>query len=334
MGNPIIDQLMPLTDSERQYLEGKKSHYLSKLTYIVINKKEVAYMMYPDFSQMAHPFIQIRKRPRFQDWPMHCHNWVEINYLLQGHYTQVVNDVEYSMHEGSLILLDAMTPHTIKKLREEDLLIDICISKEYLSSSFFNRLSSNSQLLDFFTNFLSKKINSNHFIIFEHVSKKLNDLMMVFLTEWLNPGFSYTDMIDSLFAAVIAELVNLMHLSTTSDGQEMNPKVFDALKYIEKNYHTCSLHDLSEELGLNPNYISNMLKKQIGSTYRQLLQIQRIGMAKKLFNHTDLSVADVGAEVGYQNMYFFYRKFKEEVGMTPGEFRKHSRSKDKTAKRT
>ena len=232
MGNPIIDQLMPLTDSERQYLEDKKSHYLSELTYIVINKKEVAYMTYRDFSQMAYPFIQIRKHSRFQDWPMHCHNWVEINYLLQGHYTQVVNDVEYSMHEGSLILLDAMTPHTIKKLREEDLLIDICISKEYLSSSFFNRLSSNSQLLDFFTNFLSKKINSNHFIIFEHVSKKLNDLMMVFLTEWLNPGFSYTDMIDSLFAAVIAELVNLMHLSTTSDGQEMNPKVFDALKYI------------------------------------------------------------------------------------------------------
>lgn len=324
MNKEIITRLSNLTEKEKKYKTGEKSKVLSMLPYILVDGKEVAYLTYQATPDAAHPFIQIRRQSRYQDWPMHCHDWIEINYMLKGECTQVINDAEYTVKEGGIVLIDVMTPHTILKLGEDDLLIDICINKEYLSSSFFNRLSDDSLLLGFFTHFLSKKVNTNHFVIYPEGSKKLDNIMAVFLLEWLEPGFSYVDMIDSLFQAIISELVNIQSQHIGSSGKEMDSKIFTALKYIELNYKYCTLPDLANELNLNPNYASNLIKEQTGYTFSQLLQLQRIAGAKKLLLYTNLSVEEIGETVGYQNMHFFYKKFKERTGKTPGDFRKNS----------
>ncbi|MBR0417865.1 MAG: helix-turn-helix domain-containing protein [Erysipelotrichaceae bacterium] len=323
MNEKIIEQLLPLTEKEKRYKAGEKSKFLSMLPYILIDGKEVAYMTYQSAPNAAHPFIQIRTQSRYQDWPLHCHNWIEINYMLKGGCTQVINDTEYLIEEGGFALIDEMTPHNIRKLEKNDLLINICISKDYLSSTFFHRLSENSLLLSFFTQFLNKKVNTNHFVIYPQGSRKLDDIMSVFLSEWLEPGFSYIDMIDSLFQAIVSELINIHSQHIGSSGKEMSPKIFNALKYIEKNYPSCTLTDLADELELNPNYASNLIKEQTGYTFNQLLQFQRIGMAKKLLLHTNLTIEEIGESVGYQNMNFFYKKFKERTGLTPGDFRKN-----------
>ena len=322
MDNEIIAKLLPLTESEKRYKAGEIPAFLPILPYILIDNKEVAYLTYHATPDAPHPFIQIRMQPRYQDFPLHCHNWIEINYMLKGKCTQVINRTDYLIEEGGFVLIDEMTPHTILKLEENDLLIDICISKEYLSSAFFNRLPDDSLLLSFFTQFLNKKVDTNHFVIYPKGSKKLDDIMAVFLSEWLEPGFSYIDMIDSLFQAIISELINIQSQHIGASGKEMSPKVFTALKYIEKNYKYCSLSDLADELKLNSNYVSNLIKDQTGYTFNQLLQLQRIGMAKKLLLHTNLSIEEIGETVGYQNMNFFYKKFKERTGKTPGNFRK------------
>lgn len=51
------------------------------------------------------------------------------------------------------------------------------------------------------------------------------------------------------------------------------------------------------------------------------LQKVRIDKAKKLLIATTLSVKEVAYEVGYENVSFFVRLFKSEVGHTPARWR-------------
>ena len=48
----------------------------------------------------------------------------------------------------------------------------------------------------------------------------------------------------------------------------------------------------------------------------------RMARAAKLLRESDLAVAEIIEQVGYQNDSFFRRKFKETYGRTPAQYRK------------
>lgn len=48
----------------------------------------------------------------------------------------------------------------------------------------------------------------------------------------------------------------------------------------------------------------------------------RIQKSRALLRSTDLSIADIAYSLGYKSPKFFYRQFKEQMGISPGEYRK------------
>lgn len=94
--------------------------------------------------------------------------------------------------------------------------------------------------------------------------------------------------------------------------------------YIEKNYHTdISLGEISNNLGLHPNYLSTLFRKKKGITYSQYLRKVRIDKAKELLEDTNLKLYDIAARVGYKDNAHFYRAFKEETGVSPAHYKKN-----------
>ena len=106
-----------------------------------------------------------------------------------------------------------------------------------------------------------------------------------------------------------------------SDQYRKSP-IVPILKYIEKNYANLTLTELSEQFNLNPNYLSNLLKKHTGYSYKKLVINQRIMAADRFLLSTDMDIVDISQQVGFENINFFYQKFKEVYGVTPGMRRK------------
>ena len=73
--------------------------------------------------------------------------------------------------------------------------------------------------------------------------------------------------------------------------------------------------------GLSPNYATALLKRHAGKTFRQLVQERRLARAAELLRGGATAEAAAHA-VGYENMSFFYRKFRETYGCTPAAYRK------------
>lgn len=74
-------------------------------------------------------------------------------------------------------------------------------------------------------------------------------------------------------------------------------------------------------MGVSPAYLSRLLKQQCGSSFQRLLTHQRMSEAARLLDLGTTSVTEVAHRVGYNNVTFFYRKFQEEFGCSPGTWR-------------
>lgn len=99
------------------------------------------------------------------------------------------------------------------------------------------------------------------------------------------------------------------------------------MNYLNTHYaQPLSLRSIAEELHLNASYISQLIKSETGLTYTQYITELRIGKAKELLTNTKLSLAEVSEAVGFNDYFYFIKKFKREVGVTPGKFLQHEKS--------
>lgn len=98
------------------------------------------------------------------------------------------------------------------------------------------------------------------------------------------------------------------------------------LDCIENHYQQdLSLETMADLTNLNPNYISQLFKKETGISFIQYLQEHRISKAKEILaHHPLLSIQVVGNQVGYENPQHFMKVFKKVTGCTPGTYREQN----------
>ena len=83
-----------------------------------------------------------------------------------------------------------------------------------------------------------------------------------------------------------------------------------------------SLSVLAEEFHLNPQYISQLFKNEIGVNFLAYLTNIRMEKAKKLLLSTPLSITEVAEQSGYGDYRVFTKVFKKSEGITPSQYRR------------
>lgn len=100
------------------------------------------------------------------------------------------------------------------------------------------------------------------------------------------------------------------------------------LGYLDQHYsEDISLKTISQTFHLNSSYISQLIKNETGLTYTQYLTELRMNKAKELLKTTKLSLNEVSEAVGFHDYFYFIKKFKREVGVTPGKFLQHEKDR-------
>lgn len=81
--------------------------------------------------------------------------------------------------------------------------------------------------------------------------------------------------------------------------------------------------DISNSLGLSPNYLSILFRQQTGQRLVEFIQHSRVEAAKKLLRETTLKVYEVAERVGFKDTSYFCKVFKEYAAMTVSDFRRY-----------
>ncbi|MCZ8514255.1 helix-turn-helix domain-containing protein [Paenibacillus filicis] len=99
------------------------------------------------------------------------------------------------------------------------------------------------------------------------------------------------------------------------------------MQYISQHYgeYDFSVQKIADHFSLSLSYLSRYFKEQTGRTVMDYMNEIRIDQAKRLLRMNDGSVKDIVQQIGYYDVSSFIRKFKQSVGVTPGEYRKQHR---------
>ncbi len=81
------------------------------------------------------------------------------------------------------------------------------------------------------------------------------------------------------------------------------------------------LSRLAKYAGYSPFHFTRIFKERIGLSPLYYVSSHRLQKAKDLLLRTNLSVRDIGLEIGQQSLGTFTTRFTERVGMTPSHFR-------------
>lgn len=79
---------------------------------------------------------------------------------------------------------------------------------------------------------------------------------------------------------------------------------------------------IADRMNLSANYMSDMLRKHTGKNASEHIQLKLIDIAKdRLLYHSEKTVSEIAYELGVEYPQYFFRLFKQRVGMTPNEYR-------------
>ena len=80
----------------------------------------------------------------------------------------------------------------------------------------------------------------------------------------------------------------------------------------------------AEELHITSNYLNMIVKKSLGWSAGYIIRERIVLEAKRLLQSTDLTVAEIGAELGFTDKSNFNKYFKGYVNLTPENYRKQT----------
>ena len=101
-----------------------------------------------------------------------------------------------------------------------------------------------------------------------------------------------------------------------------NPLVSEAINFIESNYtRPISLADVAKFVNRSASYLTNLFREETGSTVLEWIVKRRMRKAQSLLVETNNTIEEISQKVGYSDLRYFNRKFKEMHGIPPGKWR-------------
>lgn len=167
--------------------------------------------------------------------------------------------------------------------------------------------------------FLSDKEKQIIFSVFDNIQTELNgnmddfsqDVIMAHIEVLLNYSNRFYKRQFITRKAVNSDLLAKVELFLNS--------YFEHEDGLDKGLPT--VEHIATELNLSPRYLSDMLRSVTGQNAQQHIHGKLIEKAKEYLTGTNLSVAEIAYQLGFEHPQSFNKLFKNKTEQTPVQFR-------------
>lgn len=105
-------------------------------------------------------------------------------------------------------------------------------------------------------------------------------------------------------------------------SNQLTEAIHEVANYIRQNPGIAHrVEDLAMRAQLSPRYFSMKFKGLIGISVQTYMIRTRIERAQHLLMHAGMNVTEVADALGYRDIFFFSRQFKQYTGRSPSEIR-------------
>ncbi len=164
----------------------------------------------------------------------------------------------------------------------------------------------------------------NNYNVHDETIKGIIDLFVIEASSGGRNGYAYLrNLLALLSTHYIQNYSNFSDLeSERGSTSKFDRKQMDKVeRYIDKNISShISVEDLADLLHCSKFYFLREFKKLTGITPYQYLIDKRLEQAKILMSSPQNNISSVGLDLGFNDQAHFTRAFKNQFGLTPGQF--------------
>jgi AraC-like DNA-binding protein len=251
----------------------------------------------------------------------HMHSQVELNFVLSGAMTYWFDGRVMELTAGRLALFWGMIPHQVTECVADSNFVVL-----YVPMAAFLELPTLSEL------------RSSIFrgAVIEAMDIKPYDRQM--FLQWREDLLSGDTQLEQIVKDELSARVrrldregwrDLRELSVQATGtghlghdHDRAVRVENMARFIgEHALEDISAEDVAKAAGLHPNYAMSLFKKAVGLTIKQAITRHRLDMAQSMLIATDLPVATIAFDCGFNSLSSFYTAFAQRFDRSPAAFR-------------
>ncbi|SIO03137.1 AraC family transcriptional regulator [Chitinophaga niabensis] len=181
-------------------------------------------------------------------------------------------------------------------------------------------VSQHPQFVQLQESLLQQAANGEQFQVFEFNSKALQIVNEI--KECRLEGAAVHIFLQSRINELLLIYFNLLSKPLKDIIIPYEMAIREATVYIGEHYSfDISIPKLARKAGMNINSFTTRFRKIIGTTPAEYIQRTRIQEAEHLLLHSDLSVEEIGAQVGFTSRTYFSRVFKKHHALSPVQYK-------------
>lgn len=122
---------------------------------------------------------------------------------------------------------------------------------------------------------------------------------------------------------VRSELTEIVKMCQELNARRNYSNYVEAAKsYVARHYREkVSIETVAEGLGISTGYLSRLFHSQEGLPFQRYVVRFRVERAANLLKFSDSSLAEIGSYVGFPSQSYFTERFRQEMELTPREYR-------------
>jgi len=248
-----------------------------------------------------------KKNHLSEDFPLHTHDYFEIEIITSGEAANVFNGTELKLSRGSAHILSPTDVHDLK-IKEPIDIYKLMIIPNWVNEKILHKLMNNIGTVKFS----------------EEELKDIIPLLDLIIKEGQSNSSFQKDMLHNLISCLLIFFsrkykINPQIQPTTAIT---NIHIKKAVNYILLNYTSpISSEDVAKVINLNPVYFCSLFHKTMGITFINYINNLRLHRAKQLLTIESYSVSEACFGCGFNSSSNFLRAFKKKYGYAPNEIK-------------
>lgn len=255
--------------------------------------------------------------PVYPEVPIHWHPEMELTMITEGNADYSIDFQDYHVSEGDFICIQPNLLHSARVTPKGSLKSDSFV----FHLNLLGHASADLCVLQYFSPLLEGTLKLPHIIskdnpLYPELKKHFS-----LLTDCCNsqtPGYELE--IKALLFHLLFIIITSPDTYHSESGDFHSERMKRVFNYLHSHYtEDISIETVSEICHITPSHFMHYFKEKSGTTFNQYLNQYRLNQSALLLTQ-GVPVAEAAFACGFNNLPYFYKRFREYYHMTPREF--------------
>ncbi len=255
----------------------------------------------------------------------HVHSYTELAIILDGTAVHVVDGHTYPLKAGDVFVIKGDTYHSFRELHAMKHCNIMFDPQHFLDGETGLKQMPGYQALFMVEPYYRKEHRFESKLVLDPARLHFVEDMIHLMLDEYNALRAGSQAVVKTYFASLAAYLSRQYSSHDNPAMEKLLRLSKAVAYMETNFtEPICLDDVAAIAYLSVRHFSRVFKEIYSVPPMEYIISLRLKHACVLLQDSDTTVSEVALNVGFSNISFFSRCFKERLGLSPRDYRRQT----------